>query len=82
MATMIERVARALYEDRFGPSVAPWSQLKDAHKAPYISDARAAIAAMREPTERMAQAGDDLHDFASARLFWSHMIDAALEEKP
>jgi len=59
-----ERVARALYERR-------WREVKgDAVKDPdqrfelsvyrehYLGDARAAIAAMREPTEGMEDAGD------------------------
>ena len=50
---MIERVARAIYEKRNGAGCVPWSRRDGAHKAPYLSDARAAIEATREPTEDM-----------------------------
>lgn len=56
MATMIERVGRAIYEDRNGAGAVPWIRLKGDYKLPYLSDARAAIAAMREPTAAMIEA--------------------------
>jgi hypothetical protein len=42
----------------------------------YIAMARAAIAAMREPTEEMLEAGNSWY---SAKLTWQGMIDAALK---
>lgn len=72
MTTMIERVARAIYV-----------------KVPYgygmtgaetLEYARAAIEAMREPTEAMRDGGNSLgHDEAPA-TYYTAMIDTALEE--
>jgi hypothetical protein len=53
---MIERVARAIYEGRNGKGAAPWGRLPASHKAPYLVDGRAAIAAMREPGNSMIDA--------------------------
>ena len=100
MATMIERVAAALAENRkarkraaeYGdacacmgpPEYCLCEQGRD------LVDARAAIAAMREPTEGMIEAaeredgGDPYAEFdsrATGTDHWHAMIDAALEEK-
>ena len=87
---MIERVARAIYAESYrrccnGESPAP----DDESWESYIGEARAAIEAMRKPTEEMREAG-----FASIEIVetsygagiplsapekvWSAMIDAAL----
>lgn len=49
--SMIERVAKAIYEKRNGAGCKPWSLQTKAHKGPYLDDAKAAIEAMREPAE-------------------------------
>jgi len=54
---MIERVARAIYEGRNGSGCKPWAHQPKAHQEPYLKDARAAIEAMREPTEAMLKSG-------------------------
>lgn len=59
MTDMVERVARAIYESRNGAGAIPWSRRDGAHKAPYLSDAHAAIEAMREPTDAMKRIGVD-----------------------
>ena len=41
--TPVEQVAKAIYLDRNGAGEAPWGRLPGDHKAPYISDAKAAI---------------------------------------
>lgn len=51
MNEMVERVCRALNEQRADPTANHWAQ--------WEKFARAAIAAMREPTEAMVKAGDD-----------------------
>lgn len=67
-----------------------WRTLSaDQHQA-WIDQARAVIAAIREPSEAMGEAanaveveGADLHDFVADRVaapVWSAMIDALLEE--
>lgn len=79
--TMIERVARALAA----------SDGAKFHVNPdvYLTLARAAIEAMREPTEHMLDYGacheDQDHDIFDeghiSREVWQAMIDAALAEK-
>lgn len=81
MTTMIERVAQAIYEDRNGRGCIPWNRLPAAHKAPYLSDARAAIEAMREPTETMVAAALRLDPDGYVKGNWYFMIDAALKEE-
>lgn len=51
--TKIEEVARAIYEKRNGHGCKAWGHQPSSHKAPYLSDARAAIEAMRVPTPKM-----------------------------
>ena len=83
MSEMIERVARALSKAR---------SIVGAPQDPSPVDrylARAAIAAMREPTEGMVKGGRntadcDVNVFASyysdTIAFWRRMIDAALRD--
>jgi hypothetical protein len=82
MTDMVERVARAIYEDRNGPRCEPWGTKPKGHKDPYRADARAAIEAMREPTEAMVGSGAD-HDAegggtGNPLAIYTAMIDAAL----
>ena len=56
MTNMIERVARAIYQGRNGYGCRAWGSLPKLHHAPYLADAKAAIEAMREPTEAMVNA--------------------------
>lgn len=54
MSTMIERVARAIMQARDGCRVTDWREAEwNPAVAQALSEARAAIAAMREPTEGM-----------------------------
>jgi hypothetical protein len=77
--TMIERVAAAIET--------AWVESANQPGAAYDTKilARAAIAAMREPTEAMIIAYHPLLEFDStqeeATFNWQVMIDAALEEK-
>ena len=72
MTDMIERVAKCIYAD-CGLSLNECRGL-----------ARAAIAAMREPTDRMVHVGT-MNNLRQDGFFmggiWKNMIDAALEEK-
>lgn len=43
-----ERIAKAIYEGRNGAGCKPWEKLPQAHKAPYMADAEAAIKALEE----------------------------------
>ena len=82
-ASMIETVARVLATRIYGNDKL-WQDCTD--------DARAAILAMREPTEAMEDAGieavkamaaglDPVYP-EDARCYWYAMIDAALGEQP
>lgn len=86
MSEMVERVAKAVGEVLYGaadPVDTPnnWARSMDA--------ARAAITAMREPTEEMRQRGGStllLHEYEpdgpeGSRDVWQSMIDAALAER-
>lgn len=92
MTEMIERGARALYEDgRRGNQrdSYPWDQAHDEVAARYRASARAVLAAIREPTEAMLSAGGDAvygqdpesgSNTVAASAFTA-MIDAALGGK-
>lgn len=75
--TMLEQVARAIAKDQHGTA--------DAVGELERQTARAAIAAMREPTDEMVAAADklekDLGPFGTPKNWrWQAMIDAALSE--
>lgn len=80
---MIEKVARAMFKADFPDS--EWRPTEDG----YMRMARAAIEAMREPTNIMCLAalrfededGDGKVDWPMAQKTWRAMIDAALNEK-
>ncbi len=78
MSEMVERVARAIFNNVRGVSPAP-NAWKD-----YEGDARAALAAIREPTESMVIAAHlsakGMNDFEEFRVGYRAMIDAALAE--
>jgi hypothetical protein len=97
MSEMIERVAKALYARRPNGQgipggqwhVDPWEKIGDAMQAEHRAAARAAIGAMREPTEGMHDAGavayyrhnkkDEYLAYGLADEMFSAMIDAALK---
>lgn len=68
---MVERVARGLFVRAFGDGPPTWDEATTLHRQLYIDDARAAIAAMREPTDAIATE-EDMKDV------WRGMVDAAL----
>jgi hypothetical protein len=78
MNEMIERVARAIADNLY--SADPYDEMVKDRRANYRiqSVARAAIAAMREPTEAMSQAGGgEQGDPFMANVVWRRMIDEA-----
>lgn len=89
MNEMIDRVARAMYDASRAKAVGPeylWFPNEYDRRM-----ARAAIEAMREPTEEMTEIGDDVaEDGTAARLptfhtgfhVWQAMIGAALKDEP
>ena len=70
MSTMVERVAQALQQEM---GTAPFDETAA------IALGRAAIAAMREPTEEMIDAW--IRAPGAIKGGWQGMIDAALEGK-
>ena len=73
MSTMVERVAQALQQEM---GTAPFDE-----PASSFALARAAITAMREPTEEMTVAGLNTGRAWEVSKAWRVMIDAALEGK-
>lgn len=73
--TMIERVARALVAHRINEP--GWDGEVDEFE---LGQACAAIAAMREPTEDMVEAGARPEFGLALVRMWEDMIDAALKE--
>jgi hypothetical protein len=81
MTGMVERVARAIYEAHgvYEPREKPWGSVSQAVKSDYLCEARAAIAAMGEPTEEMMRAG--ARQTGAPDCIWRAMIDEALRDK-
>ena len=89
MTSKLEDVARALFADRY-PETA-WDSIEEMEREDYRGHARAALMAMKGPTEEMIQAGakdcgaaDGKFDSSSQRAEFAFdaMIDIALSEKP
>lgn len=72
MGEMVERVREAM-------RAAMWEHGIQFGKSEMTEFARAAIAAMREPTGEMIQAGNLDHPFHKGR--WQTVIDAALNDE-
>lgn len=70
--SMVERVAKAIALANRAPDSDDWPV--------YVADARAAIEAMREPTDAMVDAGEGTM-CPHAGCIFSDMIDAALNEQ-
>lgn len=84
--SMIERVARAIHKGRNGPGRTPWAHLPKSHQEPYLTDARAAIAAMKysdgEDEDLLIQAAQqERMDPVGLSCAWDAMIDAARGRK-
>lgn len=97
--TLIERVARAMFHAECEPHKAVtgygdtfgWDDAMPAVRDRLMASARAAIGAMREPTDLMIKAAEDGDDQGSSIYgdpftplphdeAWKAMIDAALQE--
>jgi len=74
---MVERVAKALWE-QYSVSIHPWSEAKPYEREKLHADARAAIAAMREPTAAMLESAWASALAEDADCVWRDMIDEAL----
>lgn len=76
--TMIEKVAKAIYYSNCGDEQGVFENIDASYKQLFIDEAKAAIEAMREPTEEMIK-----HltvDDQDAIPYYKAMIDAALKE--
>lgn len=73
MTEMIERVARAIAA---AGTIVDWDEMSVACQEQFTKEARAAIAAMREPSETMVDAGYQASP--PVEYIWQAMIDAAL----
>lgn len=96
MSELVERVARAICKSRFmnggNEDDDGWDDLPKAHKQQRLIEARAAIEAMREPTEAMIDAGEpEFYEWMFGQEDWTRpmvpqgwraMIDAALTDIP
>ncbi len=83
--SMVERVAKQMHLKRPNSRYTKWEDCSDEYRTGTLRDAYTAIAAMREPTEAMADAGNGTFrppDYASAEECYQAMIDSALAEKP
>lgn len=82
MTEMIERVARAIFAAK-SQTHTTWEQCDWGYRTMKMKEARAAIEALREPTEGMVKAADrrnDDNDDEEATLAnWQAMIDEALK---
>lgn len=97
--TMVERVAARMWAKKEEPTPPPrvsWENAAPDERAFMLAIARAAIEAMREPSEAMVKRGADtevMHSWGSPpsrkgageyvadpESIWSAMIDAALAE--
>lgn len=80
MSEMVERVARAFYEAQFvNVNRIEWETRSRQGRNEYMRAARAAIAAMRDPTEAMLEAGPP-EPYMDCGV-WAKMIDAALADE-
>lgn len=88
--SMVERVARALIADEYDGGHLSGAEIEaciaedwclESRRKHFIRKARAAIEAMREPTEAMVKSGQTkCDDYLDAAECWAAMIDAALSE--
>lgn len=89
MNEMVERVARAILRtqhEKYGAEGEELDSAVNEYWPQFVERARAAIAAMREPTEPMIRTGDNHTNCGGScgnkagRAAWYSMIDAALKE--
>lgn len=79
MSEVVERVARAICRAGICGPKDHLDEQEDRNWRKFELEARAAIAAMREPTLKMELAAP-VNEYAEARECWQAMIDAALKE--
>lgn len=79
--TMIERVAKAIWEANAPPGAPDWEGLNGSEQYQVELIAVECIRAMKDPTEAMLLAGNKMTtDGRGAEESWPAMIDKALDE--
>lgn len=80
MTEMVERVAKAIYDEWMSveENPRPWDKCSYVQKSLGIAIARAAIATMREPTKEMVEKGIR-GATGGVMCSWQMMIDEALK---
>lgn len=88
MTTMLEKAARAMFDSYVrlsGMDAGVVEPYWIAHKEGFLASARAALQAIREPSQEVLWAGEGLdsgnEDRAPADWHWRAMIDTILEGK-
>lgn len=76
MNAMVEKVARAIYTSQWGEAQSWGVNFTETENC--RSRARAAIEAMREPTEAMIASGEPISGESTVKTIYGLMIDAAL----
>ena len=80
--TMLEKIARAMVANGSG-NPAQWDEYSPIMKQAWLLHVRAALAAMREPSDAMLEAALNVYpeslDDRLAEDCWQSMIDAILE---
>jgi len=79
MSEMVERVARVMWNAHVGPTIAWDDNFWRDSDIEWLERARIAIAALREPTEAMVAAANQLNHPRDVEV-WRAMIDEALKE--
>lgn len=81
MTVSIEAAARAAYEAHGGPHAWNWSRLHEPEREAWCNAVRAALAAVRVPSEAMLDAAttsQERRDLFAVQ--WTYAIDALLSE--
>lgn len=81
--TMVERVARAIFDSWVRNPPATWEDAHPDYKASKMHEARAAIKAMTPPSDAMCDEGYHAQpdsEFRETSAVYRAMIDAALSE--
>ncbi|MBR1034671.1 hypothetical protein JQ584_50685 [Bradyrhizobium liaoningense] len=82
MSEMIERAAKAIFRTHHEAALIGWDDLSEQAKEEFMTQGRAVIEAIREPTVEMCRdAAWDDYGPDECRTCWQAMIDAALAKQ-
>jgi hypothetical protein len=81
MSEMLERAARAVFKTHHEATIIGWDELSEQAQEEFMSQARAVIEAMREPTAEMWKAEHPTWTLGRPMWdWWRGVIDAALSQ--